>query len=365
MSVETLRIEGPQASELYITSTPAAGPPDRQASEVFTGIAEALRGSGGRIIEERVFFAPGVAETVMSARSSAYGDLDDGVPPSLLNACGCTGDAITGAQVHAVVGSAPQPIELDGVPCGRVVQSDGSTFLAALGLSCPQAGSPADQARAMLEKAEEVMKLAGGGLKSIVRTWMWLGDILAWYDDFNRVRTEFFRERGLMNPAAGTKLPASTGIGVAPADGGACAMDMVAVVGPNDTKELLLAGGEQGSAFDYGSAFSRASRVKALAHSTVYVSGTAAIDPEGRTECVGDVTCQIANTIAHVQAVLKDMDCTDEDVVHSVVYCKTAEVQRAFLEQWGELPWPQVVMIADICREDLLFEAEVTAMSGQ
>ncbi|MBL7133261.1 MAG: hypothetical protein ISS78_04125 [Phycisphaerae bacterium] len=365
MPVQTLRLEGPQVGELYITATPAAGPVDRQAEEVFTGIAEALRGSGGRIIEERVFFIPGAAEAILSARSSAYGDLADGVGPSLLNASACTGDAIAGVQVHAVVGADPQPIKLNGAACGRVIRSGDSTFLAALGLSCPQAGSPADQARAMLEKAEEVTKLAGGSMLSVVRTWMWLGDILAWYDDFNRVRTEFFRERGLMNPSSGHHLPASTGIGVAPADGSACGMDLVAVIGPNDAKELLLAGGEQGSAFDYGSAFSRASRMKALAHSIVYVSGTAAIDPDGHTECVGDAKCQIANTIAHVRAVMAEMGCGDGDVVQAGVYCKTAEVQRAFLEEWRDLPWPQVVMIADVCREDLLFEAEVTARSPQ
>lgn len=361
--MQTLKVEGPKAGELYITATPAEGSAEKQAEEVFTGIAETLRDSGGRIIEERVFFVPGATEAILAARSSAYGDLTDGVAPSLLTASGSTGGPVAGVQVRAVTGSTPETIQFDGVSCGRVIRSDENTFLTVQGLSCPQAGSPAEQARAMLEQAEEIIKLAGGSMMSVARTWMWLGDILSWYDDFNRVRTQFFRERGLMNPSSGHHLPASTGIGVGPANGGACAMDLVAVIGPEDAS-ILLAGGEQGSAFDYGSAFSRASRAKTPAKSAVYVSGTAAIDPQGQTECVGDAAGQIANTIAHVRAVMADMGCSDQDVAHAIIYSKTPEVERVFREQWHDLSWPQVLMIADVCREDLLFEVEVTALSN-
>ena len=113
---------------------------------------------------------------------------------------------------------------------------------------------------------------------------------------------------------------------------------------------------------EYGSAFSRASKAVTPAGHTVFISGTASIDTEGRTTHIGDAECQIKTTIENVRAVLKDMDCTDEDVVHIIAYCKTAEVEKIFETYKKALNWPWITAICDICRHDLLFEIEATAM---
>ena len=76
---------------------------------------------------------------------------------------------------------------------------------------------------------------------------MWLGDILAWYDEFNAVRNQFFTERGLMG-TGNYRLPASTGIGVGPLDGGAMAADVFGLVGPEGAIDYLLKGGNQNPA---------------------------------------------------------------------------------------------------------------------
>ena len=56
------------------------------------------------------------------------------------------------------------------------------------------------------------------------------------------------------------------------------------------------------------------------------------------------------------------MDCGDADVVHSLIYCKTAAIEKLFMEKWGDLPWPKITAITDVCRDNLLFEIEATAM---
>jgi len=56
------------------------------------------------------------------------------------------------------------------------------------------------------------------------------------------------------------------------------------------------------------------------------------------------------------------MKCIDEDVVQVIAYCKTTEVERVFNSLKGTLPWPWITVICDICRDDLLFEIEATAM---
>jgi enamine deaminase RidA (YjgF/YER057c/UK114 family) len=96
----------------------------------------------------------------------------------------------------------------------------------------------------------------------------------------------------------------------------------------------------------------------------VYVSGTAAIDPSGATVHVGDAAGQIAVTVENVRAVFRDMGCGDSDVVQAIVYSKTPEVERVFLQQYGKLGWPLVSVIADVCRDDLLFEVEAMGCPG-
>jgi len=215
----------------------------------------------------------------------------------------------------------------------------------------------------MLAVAEKAVHLAGGDLFNVARTWMWLANLLEWYDDFNAVRNELFRQRGLLAKDAKHQLPASTGISVAPAGGAHCAMDMVASIG-NGILSRFLTGGDQSSAFDYGSAFSRALEAKTPAGTAVYVSGTAAIDADGRTEHVGNSAAQIADTIKHARAALAEGGCGDDDVVQSMMYCKTPETEQVFRDAFGDLSWPQVIAVCDICRHDLLFEAEVTACAG-
>lgn len=215
----------------------------------------------------------------------------------------------------------------------------------------------------MLGKAECPLHVVGGDIQTVVRTWMWLGDILSWYDEFNEARNRFFhRHRMIDEDRRNVQLPASTGIGIGPADGSKCAIGLFAVVGAEASSEFLLAGGCQQPAFDYGSAFSRASRSVTPAGEAVFVSGTASIDSSGRTEHVGDPDKQIDTVIEYVRAVLLQTHCRDEDVVQSLVYCKTPEVEELFLRKCSDLTWPYITTIADICREELLFEVEATAV---
>jgi len=214
----------------------------------------------------------------------------------------------------------------------------------------------------MLEKAESALKQFGTDFLSVPRTWMWLGDILSWYGDFNRVRNDFFTERGTIGKPSRQSMPASTGIGLAPADGAKCAMDLIAVLEPADSIQYLPAVGKQHCALEYGSAFSRAARAITPAGETVFVSGTASIDADGETTNIGDAQGQINTTIENVRAVLRDMHAADEDVVQAVAYCKTTEVENIFKGLKSALPWPWVTVICDICRPDLLFEIEATAM---
>ena len=366
VQIETRTITADAVSELYVTATPTgAAPVAEQAHHLFGAVRDVLTASGARLFHERVFATEDAFATLMPIRARTYGRLDDAVPPAMLAVPeGATG-ALAGVQVHAVAGvKAPQPILLQGTACGRRLTLGDRQFVTLSGLSSAERGTAPDQAQAMLQDAARILRDVGGDMRAVARTWMWLGDILAWYDAFNDVRTRFFNGQGLIDRTSGrVRFPASTGIGVAPAGGAACAMDLFAVVGAEDAISFLLAGGRQQPAYDYGSAFSRASRSVSPAGETIFVSGTAAIDTSGATVHVGDPAGQIEATLANVRAILDAEHCRDEDVVQAIVYCKTPEVERLFRQRWAEaMPWPQITAQADVCRDDLLFEIEATAV---
>ena len=364
VNIHTHSIESPGATEIYISAAPIeSASPAEHAEEIFSGISEILRSKKAHIFQERVFAAQDAMEIIYNARSKAYGKLDDGVAPSLLVEQEGLLGPIAGVQDHAIIcENKPEVVRLNEIDCGRILHMPGRAYLSLSSISGQQGKEITTHAQEMLEKAEAALIKFGADFLSVPRTWMWLKDILSWYDEFNQVRNEFFTERGLIGAGTRQSMPASTGIGLGPADGGDCSMDLMAVLEPTNCTKYLQAGGKQQSALDYGSAFSRASKTDTPAGQTVFVSGTASIDADGATTNIDDAQGQIKDTIENVRAVLADMLCIDEDVVQVIAYCKTTDVEMAFNSFRDTLPWPWITVICDICRDDLLFEIEATAM---
>ena len=341
-------------------------PAPEQAARLLKAVAEVLKARGASILHERIFATKSAVEPVMAARREALGSLDDGVPPVMLTVPQGPCGEIMGVQVHAVCSASPTKIvRIGNKSSGRIATVAGLDYVALSGIVAPDAGAKPAQARAIFENAEAALRSAGGDMHSVARTWLWLGDILPWYDEFNRVRNGFFTERGLLDGSLrGSRLPASTGIGVGPAGPAACALDAIAVIGKRATIEYFHDAGNQQSPFHYGSAFSRAARASTPAGHTVYVSGTAAIDTAGRTIHIGDARGQIHATIENVRAAFRHAGCKDGDVVQAIAYSKTPEVERVFLDGWKDLGWPCISVQGDVCRDNLLFEVEATACPG-
>jgi enamine deaminase RidA (YjgF/YER057c/UK114 family) len=358
-------VKSPVAAEIYLAAAPIEDMPvQKQAEKIFSAVRSKLVSENAQILQERIFSTKEVTETVRLARAKSYGYIDDGVSPSFLIVKRGLSGPLAGVQVHAVSSNGDlQVVKLNGSPCGRMLTLPDKKYLTLSTISARDKTGAPQQARAMLEKAESTLKKFNADMHSVARTWMWLGDILAWYSQFNQVRNKFFIERGILKKNGGKSMPASTGIGLSPADGGHCAMDLTAVLEPHGSTTYLPAIGKQQCAFNYGSAFSRASRAITPAGQTVFVSGTAAIDERGSTTNIGDPLGQINATIGNVRAVLNDMSCRDEDVVQAVAYCKTTEVEKLFRKRKKDIPWPWVTLVCDICRPDLLFEIEATVMT--
>ena len=265
------------------------------------------------------------------------------------------------------------------------------------------------QTRRMLERAERILRENGASYSDVVRTWFYLSDILGWYAGFNKVRNEKYGEFGIM-PGPGDRellLPASTGIAGNSRVGAACAMDLIAVIGNNENGEntlhntLPLIPSPQGrgnnppsplvgegkgegehltktrpsirrltnpsqlDAFRYGSAFARASVVRNGSTDLIEVSGTAAIDEHGVSLYPGDIRAQIDCTFDKVQTLLAQEGAGLKNICSATVFVKQPEFAKIFFEMAaarGLENFPCVCIVADVCREELLFEIDAEAV---
>ncbi|MGD0767066.1 MAG: RidA family protein [Tepidisphaeraceae bacterium] len=360
-------IESESGHELFMTVRPDPAQPMPEQARAFAAIREVLQEHRAWICQERIFAPADAMEMLAESRARYYGEYDDGVAPAWL--VGGPDPVIRGVQVYAVASpSRPQPLTVNGRRCARLIRNNGCRWITASALPTNPSSTAEAQTRQAFEETEAMLKQAGGDLTSVARTWFHLDGILDWYPRFNDTRTRFFVERGLLKGGNGARLPASTGIGVRPANNRTVLMDAFAVVGdpacpaaPDGCLCKHQATGHQRSAFAYGSSFARAATVCTPAGRTVFVSGTAAIDSNGQTCHVGDVPGQIRMTIDCLHAVLRDQLCSPRDVVQAVAYCKSAEVEECFRHWSQEISWPWIAVRGDVCREDLLFEAEITA----
>ena len=226
--------------------------------------------------------------------------------------------------------------------------------------------SRGDQARDLLLQMEQALQQEGMTFANVVRTWFHLDEILDWYGEFNAVRSTFFRERQV---TAGV-VPASTGVG-RHNPGGAAIMGGILAIRPHDAAQVTVQAVPsplQCSALDYRSDFSRAVEVAALGRRTLYISGTASIDPAGASILQDDVDGQIRWTMQVVDALLQSRGMSwNNHVRRAIAYfpdlahaplldacCRAQQMDLTFVEK----------MEATICRSDLLFEIEVDAESA-
>jgi enamine deaminase RidA (YjgF/YER057c/UK114 family) len=346
------------------------------AAEVYGRIAETLRKHRLTIVHERVFGRLSVEQSVMAERSRAF--LMHGIPTVSPVTCiqghPVWGEGLAGVIIQAVPTGQVRTL-LDGdVPCGRAWHSNGAEFLMLQNITGLPDGpgeqeSRVLQVRRMLDRADRVLREQGGSYRDVVRTWFYLSDILEWYSEFNKVRNEQYGEFGIMpGPGDGVLLlPASTGIQGDTRSGAAATMDLIAVTGDPATRPMVkqLTNRGQLDAFRYGAAFSRGALIPGQVTSLFQLSGTAAIDERGKSLFPGDIRSQITCTLDKVEGLLAQIGAGLGQVSAATVFVKLPEYSAIFQEiavERGLDGFPAVCVVADVCREELLFEIDAEAL---
>ncbi|MEG1552135.1 MAG: RidA family protein [Kiritimatiellia bacterium] len=279
---------------------------------------------------------------------------------------GMTGTCPAVAQRVFLSGAPVSVVMQDGRPVGTRYEDEFAEYILLMGVyPSDKTASRTEQTTSAFENIESALKSAGFDFHNVVRTWLYMDRILEWYDDFNRARDAFFESRGIF----GGFVPASTGIGTANIEGAAIVTGAIAMrpkIGHHGSaSRAMVESPLQCPALDYSSTFSRAAEIVTPMARTIFVSGTASIEPEGATAYVGDIKRQIALTMDVIAAILKTRDMTLRDTVRAIAYIKHHEdrpVWQAWLKEHGLPAEFAQEVIADVCRDDLLFEVELDAV---
>ena len=345
-------------SEFIFTETPRAGEP---LVEIFERLAHALAAQEAELLSLMLYGAVAARRKVEAAMRTALGETQ--WPVTWVEGADCEGAPLAGVQAFAVSGRPVARVRLGHRIVGSVWE-DGEArhcLLGGLGPTSLALGAPA-QVQQMFGNLEWALDQAGFELGDVVRTWFYNEDILAWYGEFNRVRTAHYSRVQFRTGS----LPASTGIGARNIDGSALAVAAWAVrplVGARSFAREI-ASPLQCPAPAYGSAFSRAMEIESGGLRRLTVSGTASIHPGGATAWVGQIRKQIDLTMEVIVAILQSRGLDYRDVTRATAYYRDAAYRQHFADWCAERgleAMPVVHTHSVVCRDDLLFELELDA----
>lgn len=346
-------------TKFYITVHPTS---NDNPYQVFEDLARFLHLHRARIVSQDVFGSCELQGGGMQALKQMVGDIQ--WPVTWIEGEGPSRNSLTGTQVYAVSGASVNPIRLDGRVVGSVFEDDDAKYCLVGDLRpAERSGSNAEQARDVFDKMESSLSVAEMDFSHVVRTWLYLNKILSWYEQFNTIRTTFFSQRGVFEGV----IPASTGIGAGNCAGAAVVAEALAIKPRKQNVRIQAVPSPlQCPAPNYKSSFSRAVEVVLPDHRRLYVSGTASIEPDGKTAHVGNVEKQIALTMEVMATILQSRLMDWSSVSRAIAYFKEIENAPLFDRycKANNVPvLPVAVAHGDICRDELLFEIELDAVS--
>ena len=116
--------------------------------------------------------------------------------------------------------------------------------------------------------------------------------------------------------------------------------------------------------YEYGVAFERGVAVDYGDRRHIYISGTASIDNKGKIVAPGDIVAQTNRMLENISVLLKEGDCSWDDVAHMIVYLRDISdygvVKGIMNDRFSDIP--KAIVLAHVCRPGLLIETECIAI---
>ncbi len=276
----------------------------------------------------------------------------------------CNDNCFTGSQFFAISGTELTPIISNNKIVGYFYETEVAEFCYLANIYSDNIElSNSEQVDNTFNKINDILHSLNMNFSNIARMWNYLDDLLSWYDDFNVTRTAFFNKHNIFK----NKLtPAATGIGAANSAGAAYLGNVIAIKPKNNQISVdEIISPMQCPALDYKSSFSRAVKIEQFESKQIYVSGTASIEPMGKTVHIDDIKGQIELTMEVISEILSSQNITWENVSDSIAYFTKLEdvkILNQFLKENRYPDFPITISHANICRDNLLFELELNAI---
>jgi enamine deaminase RidA (YjgF/YER057c/UK114 family) len=253
-----------------------------------------------------------------------------------------------------------QTMKFDDGSRGWVMEAPGVRMGYLSGVKSPNASRTVAFRETYEQTIQRLIKM-GFSPTDLTRTWCYFRDMLVQYREFNEIRKELLDRYGLLN----SMLPASTGIQGVIDTGEHLTMHALAFAGSKVERGRVM-NPNQREAPKYGSFFSRAIEVKGLGPSQLIVSGLAAIGEKGETLHVGSPLEQVDDTIKNARKLLDEAGYDWKDCVSMIAYIKPGYYQEISEKLSATIldEIPSIRAMADVCRDDLLFEIEFMAFRG-
>jgi len=356
MDIHTL--ERPGLTELFVT----AGSQNGNPYGIFADGLKVIEEKGATVVSQHVFAQMGEDNAGTKALEEAAGRCD--WPVTWIDSGHKKGSHLAGTQFYAVVGPQVERITEDGRIAASTFEDADARYchLGDMRASDTSETRP-EQTQRTFDLMETVLDKASMDFSNVIRTWIYLDDLLDWYDPFNVVRTDFFKARGVFDRL----VPASTGISGANPYGAAMMASVLAVAPKSDQFSVQAVDSPlQCPAPAYGSSFSRGVEFGTPDCRKLSISGTASIAPGGETLYLDDIDAQIKLTFEVVKAILDSRKMDWDNVAKAMAYLKDASYITA-LKQYctannvEQIPF--VITENHVCRHDLLFEMELDAVA--
>lgn len=215
---------------------------------------------------------------------------------------------------------------------------------------------------------EYIMQLAEEGCtlsENCIRTWLFVNDIDLNYGGVVRARNQVFFTQGL---TVHTHFISSTGIGGRQQDPNVLTqMDNYAVAGIKQEQiHYLYAPTHLNRTSDYGVSFERGTYIDYADRRHVFISGTASINNKGEIMFPKDIEKQTQRMLENVEALLKEAECSFDEVGEMVVYLRDIadyELVRNHFD--ARFPGkPCIIVHAPVCRSGWLIEMECMAVKA-
>ena len=365
MRPPALALESNEAFSCLSWSARSCSDPLQELKQAYRSLRSTLLERNLTVLQERIYIAAHSLDDVLSVRREVFDQ--PGSPalpqPTILTNRPCLDVPCAGFQCIAARGGGDARVTPVGNHTGgpgQVLEWDGgrALFLAS------SDGPGSQSLDSMFTTCLGRLNSNGFALRDVARTWLYVADLLGTYDELNRVRDRVFTEAGLGTPGSFEVPPASTGIQGFHPDGRACFMESLAVQHTSGVRPFSPVQPElQCEAWDYGSSFSRGMQIDMANSGLTTLSGTASIGPGGATLHVGQGEPQIRRTVENLENLLEACGKAPRPRGLWTLYFKDDATWQAWQDATSSgriTPIEGPSVFADVCRDDLLFEAELT-----